>query len=297
MGKKSDQTLGEKKMSPFCRMGHRTVNLLGILLAFGVAFGGMFAVRNQLTEEKNVLLEGSGMIAIPMQSYVTEAQNSVESPEKTELTEEELVQVVKNLGRDAEVYAHEPLQGQITMVQALECGRSWLEEFFLPHLQTKAELSGEYKTSCHLWALREEDTGSELESSLLSYWTLTLENQDLSASLTLNAATGQVLDASVCCYFPMELWEQGSLISLLGDYTDSFGIEEIYTSLIVDKDQTIHERNGWGMYQSLADGELFAVIQTSSLVVTSTMDNELIYEDIFSVQLYLSTQFSMVYAD
>lgn len=296
MGKKSDQPLGEKKNLSLWKAGSGAVNFLGILLAFGVAFGGMLVVRNRLAEEKKILLEEGGEIAIPVQDYEVEMQHgSEESQETLLLTEEELVQVVKELDRDAEAYPHEPLQGQLSMVQALEYGRSWLEEFFLPHLELEEDISREYKTSCHLWTLREGTDGSDAESLLLSYWTVTLSNPDLSASLILNAVTGQVLDASVCCYFPIDLWEWGSLMPLLVDYTDSFGVEAKYSSLIVDRDKQVYERDDWGMYQFLAGGEMFAVIQAGSFGVSSVTEDALIYvvQNIFSVHLYLAPRIDM----
>lgn len=280
---------GEKLPIPRRRNG--LVNLLGMASALGIAFGSVFLVQAKLDKEAEILLGGEGMIEIPAQSYEIETQgvSAEETGERKLLAAEELVQVINNLDSEtAEVYAHEPLQGQLSILQALECGRVWLEEFFLPHLGES--VSGEYETSCHLWAMREEGAAEENRNLQFSYWTVTFNNEDIAASLTLNAVTGQVLDAHVSCFFPVEYSENGALMPLLEDYTDSFGLGKEYSYLIVGKDQK-PEDGKWGMYQFLEGGELFSVVQAENYALSYVTGSTIVVQqNIFSIHLYVGTE-------
>ncbi len=101
-------------------------NLLGIFLALGAALGGLLLVQGRLGQEKENLFRGSGIVTMPLQVLETETQ-VLEVTEKTILSEDQLLQAVQDLGSGQDVYPHEPQAGQLSMVQAIDCGRDWVD--------------------------------------------------------------------------------------------------------------------------------------------------------------------------
>jgi len=245
------------------------VNVLGILLAFGVAFGGVFLVQEGLARETAGLLQEGGEVLVPVRSEASEASgvpgaDCEEAPKK--LTEEELLAAVGGLKGTEESYPHEPLQGQLSMAQAIEGGREWLEDFFLPHLEMSGDVLRECRINCYLWTRQVySGTGGQVEDGLISYWTVGLDGQELDAGLVLNAVSGQVLEASVTVRSPVEYQARDSMAALLLDYAESFGTTEDY--VIID------ERSG-NMYQGIGDSGLTAVLKIGEIVVAGAEDEE-----------------------
>ncbi|MCI8543188.1 hypothetical protein [Acetatifactor aquisgranensis] len=250
------------------------VNLSGILLAFAIAFGGLFAVQSRLAEEKAMLLSGGGEAQVSMQAQAGDSRSAtMVDVEVTvaDLTEEELCQAVLGLESASEIYPHEPLQGQLSMSGAVECGMAWIGDFFLPHLDGMSAVPREYRMNCYLWAGQEEP-GSAEEGSLPGYWSVSFAGQGLEAELTLDAVTGKVLDARVTLSDQEGYPEEGVLSGLLEDYADSFGIETSYVVSAAQEgngDETIYERESDGsrnFCQRLESEEMAAVLDVDSLV-------------------------------
>lgn len=273
------------------RFGRLLVNILGILCAFAIAFSGLFLVRDRLIVEQGKLLAGGGLVDLP-QVETAEAVKAGDTFELKQLTEEELLQLVHSLEQKGEISPHEPLQGQLTMIQAMDCSEVWLEEFFLPHFGLSDLLSKEYGISCYLWT--PETAGQEPDAvPWLSCWAVSISNQDIDVSLTLSAVSGQVLDASVSCSAPVPYQDTDSLMTLLDDYAFSFNLEEDYT-LIYSEETVTGERLPW--YQSIGTKGIYAAIQADNIVVANAVDsdNNSYYEEIFNVHLYLCSRVSPV---
>lgn len=267
--------------------GNGLVNIMGIVLAFGFAFGGLFLVQNMLMEEKGNLLRSGGMIEISGQDLEEEAVKIVETDaEKLLLTEEELIQAVENMQNlEHDAYPHEPLPGQMSMVEAIECGRKWLEDFLMPHLGAEDYIPQGYMITSYLVAPWEDDEDG-MEKQLRSYWMVALAGEDVEVELVLNAVTGQMLGTSVECHFPAECLEKEKLAELLEDYVESFGLEG--ECGVVCSEKYAEQTGALLMLQSVGNGEVFANMRTSGVVVTATGIQE--YRDTFYVRLWLGTE-------
>lgn len=238
------------------------INLAGLLLALGIALGGVLGVRVQLAREQARLLQEGGMVNLIVQSEPSQSKEiSTAQLLQTGLTEEELTLVIQNLESGAEPYPHEPGQNQLSMADAMEQGRSWLEGFFMPHLGLANFCLDEYRAGCYLWTTQEADP-------LLSYWTVTFSAKSLEAELILNATSGQILDASVRCSLPTEHQDSESLRAFLDDYVDSFHLEEEYT--FVSSGPENAGANGGTLYQSVGSQGIFAAMDISNLIVSSS---------------------------
>lgn len=260
----------------------RLADLLGILAAIAIAFGGLALVEVRLAAEEDRILDAGGeMRIIQVQTQKMEAQDVDEAAvRQAELTQEELAQAVECLKRGGDRHLHEPQAGQLSMAQAVDCGKGWMEEFLLPRLGLEPDEGGEareYKVGCFLWA-REEESG---EAPWLSYWAVELNAAGIDGMLILNAATGQVMSAAVTVSHPIEYQDRDRIDTLLDDYADSFGIVSSYSAV------GRYDLGTKSFRKSLGNGEMSAVIDISSVVMTSadnaagdmdTPDSRAIYE-------------------
>lgn len=242
------------------------LNLSGILLAFGIAFGGLALVQGRLALEKERLLEGSGRVDVLFQTHRVETQTAGEAEVgQAELTRQELVRTVEKLGEGGAVYPHEPQEGQLSMAQAVECGKGWIEEFLLPRLGMAAEEGGEreYRASGFLWTSVYDSVENIAENPWLSYWTVRLASSDIDAVLILEAATGQLLNMKVNSRNLIEHQESDEMLGLLKDYAESVGIGTDYA--LVDKGSA----DSWSRGYRCGDGEIFACADVGSIAVSS----------------------------
>ena len=101
--KKTDQTR-ERQFKDFSgKAGAVFTNSLGLLSAFGIAFGGLFLVHHRLVREENAILDRGGRVEVLVQSEAVAAQEageeiSVQAP----LTESQLYRVVEKLETERE---------------------------------------------------------------------------------------------------------------------------------------------------------------------------------------------------
>lgn len=240
-------------------------DLLGILAAVAIAFGGLALVRLRLAAEEDRLLKESGEVSIQIQTQKMDSQTlgDVEIRQAV-LTQEELVQATEYLERGGDRYLHEPQAGQLSMAQAVDCGKEWMEDFLLPRVGVEPIEGGgarEYKVGCFLWTREENRLEGSVEVPWLSYWSVELDGPDIDGMLILNAATGQVMSAAVTVSCPIEYQKQGWIDGLLGDYADSFGIVFSY-SIVGKYNPGVHS-----YHQTRGNGEVSAVIDISNIVI------------------------------
>ena len=218
------------------------VNMSGILLAFAIAFGGIFAVWSRLDAERDNLLSGGGDVEIPVRIESVETLDMTAVEVKTEnLTQAQLRQALLCLESASEKYTHEPTAGQLPMTEAAQRGMVWIKDFFLPRLNQET-IPKEYRMSCYLWAGEAGaagEAGGEAGDDLLGYWEVSVTAEEMEAVLVLNAVTGQVLRAWVALPFSAgEHPGDDSLSELLEDYVDSFGIETDHVISIAEAGET-----------------------------------------------------------
>lgn len=243
------------------------VNLSGMLLACAIAFGGAFAVWSRLRGEKERLLSGGGEAKILSEEIQSADVVSIEVKEAG-LTPEELRQAVLCLESTAEKVPHEPVPGQLSMTDAIQCGMIWIEGFFLPHLDGEAAMPGECRMNCYLWAGQ--------ENPLLGYWEVSFSGEAMEAALILNAVTGQVLQARIALAFPGGgRPDEDSLSGLLEEYADSFGVETNYAVSRAEETETGGSTHGeesgkdWRFGQRLENEEMAACLEAGEAVGVS----------------------------
>ena len=273
---------------PSKSFGGSFINFLGIMSAFAIAFGGWFLVQRSLDREKESLLEGGGLVALP-QTESLEAAVAGESFELRQLTEDELLQIVQSMEHKGEIRPHEPVQGQLTMAQAFDYGRVWLEDYFLPHFCASDSLDGELRVSGYLWS---PETAGAGEEPWLSYWTVSFICQDIDASLLISAVSGQILDAEVTCSGPVPYQSGEGFLEALADYAFSFDLGEDCSIVYSEETDSGAKKMPW--YWSFGTSGIYAALDAgSTYIVSDAVEDKstgtVTYTDreYFKVRLYL----------
>lgn len=268
--KKTDEARPEESWSYARGKLGFLADLLGILTAVAIAFGGLALVRLRLSAEEDRLLEEGGEIRVQTQTrhLDSQAMGDVEIGQ-AELTQEELVQAVEYLEQGGDRYLHEPQADQLSMAQAVDCAKAWVGDFLLPRLGAESDIRGEareYKVDCFLWTREENSLEGSAEVPWLSYWSVELDGPDIDGMLILNAATGQVMSAAVTVSCPTEYQRRGWIETMLEDYADSFGIVSGY-SIAGEYDPGTNS-----FHQSRGNEEVSAIIDISTVVVATSAE-------------------------
>lgn len=265
------------KQAPSKGFGGTLLNLAGVLSAVAIAFGGWFLVQDSLAREQEKFLNSGGLVELPQTggTEVTEAEPFV----SVQLTEAELLQLVQGMEQQEEMQPHEPVQGQLTMAQAMERAMAWLEESFLSRFGLGDTLAGERKVSCYLWA--PEAAGQDSAAApWLSCWTVSVRSRGMDAVLTMSAVSGQILDVSVSCSVSVP-YDSDDILALLEEHADSFGLEgDDVLFFVGGTDPAAKEMP---LYQSIGTKGIYAAIRADS-------EKDSFSEEFFSLHLYLCSE-------
>lgn len=265
----------------------RVMNLLGLITAFGIGFGGLFLVQYRLEREEDELLRSAGEVEIPVHVEVETADAVQVDTEPEKLTDAQLYQAVEWLDNGMESYPHEPWEGQLSMAQALECGDAWLREFLLPRMGADGDGLKEQSVDCYLWTWNLDSEGRET-NSLASYWSVWIYSPELEAELTLQASSGQVLRAIVSSSVLTEYQEKDQIREILDDYADSFGLSGGgQAKQILDGGYGEAGNPGVWMQRSVGEEGVYASVTTNSFVISKADAATLEYTEIFSMNLSL----------
>ena len=204
----------DKKLDKY---GSFLVTAFGICLAVLIAFGGLFFMKYQLNQSEKKLLSASGKVAISNVSSTVKTSAS----SKERLTEQELIQALQSLNCEGEEYPHEPMEGQLTMKQAIKKGKEWL--ILLDHYgMDSIGISVLEFDEINAKLCVKKAEGKAVNKILYSYWKIIYKNNAVTSELVLNAVTGQVLHASITPFQYTPALIKLERAELLSDYSTSF---------------------------------------------------------------------------
>lgn len=191
---------------------------LTVLLALAFTLGSMAGMNLILrVKEKQLLTESGRVVAkAPVRSWQTQESRAEGEKEKNSDKESDILttgkaeEVVRNWNEHKGITVHNPVNGQISMEEAIQAGREWLAEMGMEKKeQEKTQLS--YSVNAILYAAVEEElsiqkwpaqpvvTEEPLEP-YYSFWNVQFSNQSVNAVLFLNAVTGKVWGAEICFF-------------------------------------------------------------------------------------------------
>lgn len=171
--------------------------LLLFMLSFCVVFGGWFLTKRLLNYRMEEFLDSTGQIVVNL-SEITLLPEETANPTEfqgTILSEEMIEKVLIVWEEGGYKQLHEPLEGQMTMEQAIAAGRNWIavlsEKGILPYYLKECSFD---KTDAKLCTL---DLEVSFEKTLLSLWEIEYIEQNTKIILSIHAASGQIWKADI----------------------------------------------------------------------------------------------------
>lgn len=178
--------------------------ILTLLLALGFAFGSM-AGMNLILEarEKQILTErGKAVIEAPVRAWQEQKSGENEESKGNTLTLKQISDAIDSWNNRIGEMIHDPVEGQISMEQAIEQGKVWLASMEKNRdMGEKVDLDNEiYSVSAVLGVGKQnEQAGGQIEP-YYSFWTIQFTSQGINTTVYLNAVTGKVWGAEIILY-------------------------------------------------------------------------------------------------
>lgn len=248
--------------------------VVGILLSCLLLVFGWFFTVTLLSQNETVLLSERGTVELTPK--VPNTAQGVPDDNVTAYmpaTLAEIVHILHVWETQSNVVPHEPFNGQLTMEQAAATGKAWIEkcseEATLPSFVDGAKMNAFLcanelapdtlvpEVSPALGAIR----GQQELTPYFSYWTVRFEQEGFSATLIINAATGQV-------------WRAEIKLSTTDTKAD-IDIEKILSAFLRSLSLTEDEilvRDGQTASHSFGNGALLGIAETSSTADTQTIN-------------------------
>lgn len=252
------------------------MTLSAIILAFVIAFGGLFFMQWKLQQQEEILLSEKKII----KSEVSVNNGDKNSPTKKVLTEKELIEIVQSIENNKNVTPHEPKNSQLSMEQAIEQGKIWIKDFFAEYIGNDVVNLKEIKSISANLCVNNPAGKYKISDILYSYWKITLENSDVKVNMVMNSVTGQIINILICSYKKELEFSSANTESLLDHYIETLQLQSSFQ----------YEKSDGFSYRKITNGELYAVIQKGNIMVESTK-NKIHYKSGNSLNLYLSTSF------
>lgn len=176
---------------------------ISLISAILFIIGSMVASNSILRLRETRLLTESGGIKVelPVREWGggqngDESVNGIDTNDKKNSLSMKQVEVsVKSWNNRTGVTLHEQVAGQISMEEAIENGKKWLQEMEIGGVNEAVS----YTINAELGVGKQkEDTGER--EAYFSFWTVTYFNQSMNAVLYLNAVTGKVWGAEIKLY-------------------------------------------------------------------------------------------------
>lgn len=190
--------------------------LLTLLAAFAFIVGSMAGMNFILDIREAHLLKGSGEVVMesPILAWQGYGDSAEDKPEedvgavRQALTIEQIEDAVKSWNSRRGVILHNPVEGQISMEEAIAAGKEWLVKMGI----WEEGQNSAVKATLGVGA-RETNTMKVQLESYYSFWTLQFasENGSCHIILYLNAITGGVWGAEITMDNPLENRDYGSL--------------------------------------------------------------------------------------
>lgn len=186
---------------------------LTILLALVFIFGSMAGMNIILQIRENQLLSESGIAVIesPVRAWQGRADGTDETDKNTDeerysLTTMQVKDVVERWNNRQGEILHNPVEGQISMMEAVREGEEWLKLIGMKEEVYGTDTELNFVRATLSVGMQKDALSAPLEP-YYSFWTVHFSGSYLDAVLYLNAVTGRVWSARITLYdnLPREL--------------------------------------------------------------------------------------------
>lgn len=192
-----------------------------------IVYGGWF-LSNQLMDRQQYSLMNT-VNSIPVKDTTTTDQDMENEPERL-LSSNEIVDILKVWNFDMTGYYHDPIDGQLTMEEAIKAAKSGLSYFCNKGVLPEEIINNEYaQTNAFLYDIqgKTKTTNPGVLSSMrpsYSFWSVSLANQKVLIQLTLNAQTGQIWMADISSSYYGKMIADINVLDLLLKYETYLGL-------------------------------------------------------------------------
>ena len=183
--------------------------ILTLFLAFVFALGSMAGMNLILrAKERQLLTErGRAIVEAPVRSW--QGQESGEDGETDEesdsigyaLTTGQVEEILSCWNNQTGVTVHNPVNGQISMEEAIKEGKKWLVEMEIG--ENGLEDAEAYSVSATLGIATQKVSVGVQSEPYYSFWTVQFSGSSMYVVLYLNAVTGKVWNADITLYEDM----------------------------------------------------------------------------------------------
>ncbi|MDE7061959.1 MAG: hypothetical protein K2O73_01780 [Lachnospiraceae bacterium] len=231
----------------------RRYTLISLLAAFVFIFGSMAGMSMILKARERQLLTQSGTIVVesPVQAWEG-LENTGEEETGTAgsytLTESQIENAIINWAARSSLSLHDPVEGQLSMEDAIQCGKDWLGKMGFGRRDREDP-----------WAIRATLgvpvsgwVSQEQLAPYHSFWMIRVSSKTMEAELVMNAVTGQVWEAIVKQYDGMPEKLPGEALPL---FMELAGVE------INAADSEIVTSDGARAYVKVEDTRLYGVVE------------------------------------
>lgn len=162
---------------------------LTLLLGTAFMIGSMLCMRWILEVRERQLLTENGKAAVESPVRAWQEWEKKEQTANHKLTIEQMEEAIQFWNNRIGETIHDPVEGQISMEEAIELGKQWLT--------IMGEKKQIYSITATLSAGYQRESPKKQLEPYYSFWTIEFSNQTVRTTLYLNAVTGQVWSAKI----------------------------------------------------------------------------------------------------
>lgn len=178
--------------------------ILTLFLTIIFVIGSMEGMSLVLRARERQFLSESGRVVVEAPVRAWQEQDSSMEAENLDnsikegyvLTAEQMEEVIRQWGGRMAVTVHNPVNGQISMAEAVKAGEEWLAEMGMEGNGQEKDMGSNFMNAMLGVAVQNPSTETPLEP-YYSYWIMQFSDQSMKAVLYLNAVTGQVWSAEI----------------------------------------------------------------------------------------------------
>lgn len=239
--------------------------VMSLLLAVAFVFGNMYIFNEFLGYQKRKLLTEEGKAAVespvmPLKELLEDrenAQQNEEADEIYELTTEDMqsVLICRNEGKEV---VHDPVEGQISMNEAIKAGYEWLKKMNINVTEKKGVALNYVNAMLYAVTLSKENVGKI--APYYSFWRIALYTEEANITLDINAVTSKVWNADI-----VYLYNERDESMLAQNYYDSI-TEFVELSGISEAEVSVCDYTDDSLTVGIENTDIFANICYSEAV-------------------------------
>lgn len=215
---------------------------LTLFFSLAFALGSMVGMNAILEAREKKILTESGRVVLEAPVRVWREQNIDEEEGDSEdsdnqryaLSIEQIEDVIHCWNERIAVTVHNPVNGQISMEEAVKVGKEWLAEMGMEESEQEGDAESYFRNA--MLGVAKQNTSGEVQlESYYSFWIVNFSNQSMNAILYLNAVTGKVWGAEITLYedLPAEIpYEE------LKHFAELSGLQESDANMAVNQEGT-----------------------------------------------------------